>query len=95
MDYISILTFCSAVVSEFMQASSPGHLMNTPFATSQPAQQRGNDEQLHEWRITLALILANRTPRDTEAITALGDVLRNHGWLDAAHIWYSWRKWVT
>lgn len=75
-----------------MQASSPGHLMNTPFASSQPAQQRGNDEQLHEWRITLALILANRTPRDTEAITALGDVLRNHGWLDAAHIWYSWGK---
>lgn len=44
-------------------------------------------DQLVKWRDALAIILANRTPRDLEAMTALGDILREQGWIDAAHIW--------
>jgi hypothetical protein len=31
--------------------------------------------------------MANRTTKDYEAITALGDIMKNHGWINAAHIW--------
>ncbi|KAI8083014.1 Sec23-binding domain of Sec16-domain-containing protein, partial [Halteromyces radiatus] len=44
--------------------------------------------QLDKWQETLGLILANRTTKDFEAITALGDIMKNHGWLNAAHICY-------
>jgi lipopolysaccharide/colanic/teichoic acid biosynthesis glycosyltransferase len=45
-------------------------------------------EKLSHWQDTLALILANRTPRDFEAMTALGDILRDSGLDDASQIWY-------
>lgn len=45
-------------------------------------------EKLSHWQDTLALILANRTPRDIEAMTALGDILRDSGLDDAAQICY-------
>lgn len=43
--------------------------------------------QLTKWRETLAIILANRTARDLEALTAFGDIMRDQGWIEAAHIW--------
>ncbi|KAI9491844.1 Sec23-binding domain of Sec16-domain-containing protein [Zychaea mexicana] len=79
----------AASISEFLPAATPQQRLGTPFGVSpqtQPAQ--ATEDQLQQWRITLTLILANRTPRDTEAITSLGDILRAHGWLDAAHICY-------
>lgn len=42
---------------------------------------------LIKWRETLAIILANRTGRDLEALTAFGDIMRDQGWIEAAHIW--------
>ncbi|KAI9475776.1 MAG: Sec23-binding domain of Sec16-domain-containing protein [Benjaminiella poitrasii] len=44
--------------------------------------------QLVRWRHTLAIILANRTVRDLEALTALGDILKEQGWIEAAHVCY-------
>ena len=75
-------------MSEFLPAAAPQQRLGTPFGVpAQTAPPQATEEQLQEWQITLTLILANRTPRDTEAITSLGDILRAHGWLDAAHIW--------
>jgi hypothetical protein len=58
-----------------------------PFNPAQPLSY--NDEQLAHWQDTLALILANRTPRDMEAITALGDILIDNDFNEAAQIWYA------
>ncbi|KAI7851450.1 Sec23-binding domain of Sec16-domain-containing protein [Circinella umbellata] len=76
-------------MTEFLPAAAPQQRLGTPFGVpAQAAPLQATEEQLQEWQITLTLILANRTPRDTEAITSLGDILRTHGWLDAAHICY-------
>ncbi|ORY95527.1 Sec23-binding domain of Sec16-domain-containing protein [Syncephalastrum racemosum] len=73
-----------AAISEFLHKPS-----NTPFiGAATGGQIQVTDEQLSQWQVTLTLILANRTPHDAEAITALGDILRTHGWLAAAHICY-------
>ncbi|CAG8498209.1 3942_t:CDS:2, partial [Scutellospora calospora] len=45
-------------------------------------------ESLDKWRETLTMILANRTPGDNQAILALGDMLKEFGWIDAAHVCY-------
>ncbi|KAI9363542.1 Sec23-binding domain of Sec16-domain-containing protein [Pilaira anomala] len=61
--------------------------VNTPYglqAVTPPAQL----SQLVKWRDTLAILLANRTPRDLEALTALGDIMKDQGWIDVAHICY-------
>lgn len=78
------------IVSEFLRTPESLQRLHGPFAmsySSSGAAQKSEDEQLTEWQTTLTLILANRTPRDTEAITALGDILMSHGWIEAAHIW--------
>ncbi|KAI7889419.1 Sec23-binding domain of Sec16-domain-containing protein [Mucor mucedo] len=61
--------------------------VNTPYGlqtVTPPAQL----SQLVKWRDTLAIMLANRTPRDIEALTAFGDIMKEQGWLEAAHICY-------
>lgn len=61
--------------------------VNTPYGlqtVTPPAQL----SQLIKWRDTLAILLANRTPRDIEALTAFGDIMKEQGWIDVAHIWY-------
>lgn len=61
--------------------------INTPYGlqtVTPPAQP----SQLIKWRDTLAILLANRTPRDTEALAAFGDIMKEQGWIDAAHICY-------
>lgn len=60
--------------------------VNTPYGlqtVAPPAQL----SQLVKWRDTLAIMLANRTARDIEALTAFGDIMKEQGWLEAAHIW--------
>ncbi|KAI8048772.1 Sec23-binding domain of Sec16-domain-containing protein [Gilbertella persicaria] len=61
--------------------------VHTPYGlkTVTPAIDR---QQLVYWRNTVAIILANRTPKDVEALAALGDILSQQGWLEAAHVCY-------
>ncbi|KAL0089784.1 Sec23-binding domain of Sec16-domain-containing protein [Phycomyces blakesleeanus] len=73
-------------ISEFVKTSDKhvtSHYGATP-TTPSPVSV----DQLRQWRETLLLILANRTPRDVEAITALGDILKAQGWIEAAHFCY-------
>jgi hypothetical protein len=42
---------------------------------------------LGKWRETAAIIIANRAPGDSQALTGLGDTLQANGWLKAAHAW--------
>ncbi|KAI8583790.1 hypothetical protein K450DRAFT_220000 [Umbelopsis ramanniana AG] len=68
------------------------HGFNRPSSAAAPFYPNHSPtldiEKLSHWQDTLALILANRTPRDIEAMTALGDILRDSGLDDAAQIWY-------
>ncbi|KAK9687777.1 hypothetical protein K7432_014656 [Basidiobolus ranarum] len=72
--------------SMFVPAVLPEPL--TPKATSQLSQNSVSIEKLTKWRETIAMILANRTPGDTLALTSFGDLLRSQGWIYAAHICY-------
>ena len=45
-------------------------------------------DNLVKWRETIAMILANRAPGDSQAISALGDMLKEYGLIHAAHAWY-------
>jgi hypothetical protein len=80
------------LVSEFFvadkQRSSLGNdRAQTPdgaLARTLPSLQT---DELCKWQEVLGLIMANRTTKDYEAITALGDIMKNHGWINAAHIW--------
>ena len=46
-------------------------------------------DSLVKWRETIAMILANRVTGDNQAISALGDMLKENGWIHASHIWYA------
>ncbi|RUS28922.1 Sec23-binding domain of Sec16-domain-containing protein [Jimgerdemannia flammicorona] len=75
-----------AAVQEFLhQKSSPVGQFNH---ASQQAHRDNPVDKLSKWKETLALILANRTPKDHDALTALGDLLREYGRIEAAHICY-------
>ncbi|KAM0285190.1 hypothetical protein ACHAQH_001621 [Verticillium albo-atrum] len=58
-------------------------LMNTA-ATAEPAKDALDG--LDKWRETLGLVLSNRSPDDTKALSALGDLLSTYGRAEAAHI---------
>ncbi|CEI87060.1 hypothetical protein RMCBS344292_01480 [Rhizopus microsporus] len=75
----------SAAMKEFILNDI--QYVNAPYcpATAKPIV---DVKQLSRWRDTVAIILANRTLRDSEALTALGDIMKEHGWIDAAHICY-------
>lgn len=79
------------LVSELLVSGQQG--FNRPGSATAPfysSQAPSYDlEKLSHWQDTLALILANRTPRDFEAITALGDILRDSGLDEASQIWYA------
>ncbi|CAG8698294.1 3678_t:CDS:2, partial [Ambispora leptoticha] len=45
-------------------------------------------QSLTKWRETVAMVLANRAPGDSQVITALGDTLKSYGWISASHICY-------
>ncbi|KAG0177208.1 vesicle coat component [Apophysomyces sp. BC1034] len=73
----------AAAMSEFLKTSNQHP--NVPYGNL-PSAPPADETQLSQWRETLTLILANRTSRDTEAITALGDILKSNGWIEAAHL---------
>jgi hypothetical protein len=45
-----------------------------------------NQEALDHWKQVLSLILANRSENDQQAISGLGDLLKETN-LDSAHLW--------
>lgn len=58
-------------------------LMSTT-ATGEPSKDALDG--LDKWRETLCLILSNRSPNDTRAFIALGELLSSYGRAEAAHI---------
>ncbi|KAI8389329.1 Sec23-binding domain of Sec16-domain-containing protein [Blakeslea trispora] len=61
--------------------------VNTTYGL-QTVTPRIDSNQLIHWRTTVAMILANRTARDQEALAALGDLMKQQGWIEVAHICY-------
>lgn len=45
-------------------------------------------ETLKKWQETAAMIIANSSLGDQQALTSLGEVLAANGWYKAAHVWY-------
>ena len=49
-----------------------------------------SQEVLATWAKTAAMILSNpTTPESSAALSALGDQLVAHNWVEAAHVWYA------
>jgi hypothetical protein len=45
-------------------------------------------ESLSKWPEAVAMMLSNNmTIESSSALTALGDCLAHHGWMEAAHVW--------
>ena len=68
----------------------PPQLSITPMTPSFPVIQPLNIPQdvLANWAKTAAMILSNpMTPDCSAALTALGDQLCAHQWVEAAHAW--------
>ncbi|RBQ84965.1 hypothetical protein VDGD_08402 [Verticillium dahliae] len=61
-----------------------GRQLMTTAATAEPAKDALDG--LDKWRETLGLVLSNRSPDDTRALSALGDLLSTYGRAEAAHI---------
>lgn len=74
----------TTAINEFL-ANDVQHI-NTPYGL-QAVTPQADLSQLVKWRDTVAIILANRTARDLEALTAFGDMMKEQGWTEAAHIW--------
>ncbi|KAL0139054.1 Sec23-binding domain of Sec16-domain-containing protein [Mucor lusitanicus] len=75
----------ATAIHEFL-ANDVQHI-NTPYGL-QAVTPQADVSQLVKWRDTVAIILANRTGRDLEALTAFGDMMKEQGWIEAAHICY-------
>ncbi|KAM0324104.1 hypothetical protein ACHAQA_008294 [Verticillium albo-atrum] len=67
-------------------------LMNTT-STTEPAKDALDG--LDKWRETLGLVLSNRSPDDTKALNALGDLLSTYGRAEAAHICFLFARQTT
>ncbi|KAK9766027.1 hypothetical protein K7432_005196 [Basidiobolus ranarum] len=61
---------------------------SSPQLSEQLPRNSTSTAKLSKWRETVAMILANRTAGDSMALTSLGDLLRSHGWTNAAHVCY-------
>jgi hypothetical protein len=48
----------------------------------------GSPAERHEWRRSVAMLLANRNAQDLGHLTAIGDGLLRSGWIEAAHVCY-------
>lgn len=57
-----------------------------------PGPTKNALDGLDRWRETLSLILSNRSPGDTQALVALGQLLTGYGRTEAAHICYIFAK---
>lgn len=75
----------ATAINEFL-VNDVQHI-NTPYGL-QAVTPQADLSQLVKWRDTLAIILANRTGRDLEALAAFGDMMKEQGWIEVAHIWY-------
>lgn len=53
-----------------------------------PGPTKNALDGLDRWRETLSLVLSNRSPGDTQALVALGQLLAGYGRTEAAHICY-------
>ncbi|CAG8519639.1 14042_t:CDS:2 [Acaulospora colombiana] len=86
-------TYSSATIYPNHQVPNPTNNAQYGSPYSSSAASDSPLENLERWRETLAMILANRSPGDNQAITALGDMLKECGWIHAAHIWYEF--WIV
>ncbi|EIW59984.1 uncharacterized protein TRAVEDRAFT_45241 [Trametes versicolor FP-101664 SS1] len=74
-----------------LQIPQPPQLSITPMTPSFPVVQVLNvpQEVLANWAKTAAMMLSNPlTPDTSSALTALGDQLSAHQWVEAAHVCY-------
>lgn len=58
-----------------------------PFAQTKAEARKATTETLENWREIAAMITANRSSGDKEALLSLGDSLVSVGWLCAGHAW--------
>lgn len=75
------------LVNEFIPADKQQNHNLGNHLQQQHHTNQLEENELSKWKETLGLVLSNRTPKDFEAITSLGDILMRHGWIHAAHIW--------
>ncbi|KAI0831400.1 Sec23-binding domain of Sec16-domain-containing protein [Trametes gibbosa] len=74
-----------------LQILQPPQMSVTPITPSFPVVQPLNvpAEVLANWSKTAAMMLSNPlTPDSSSALTALGDQLSTHHWIEAAHVCY-------
>ena len=75
-----------------LQIPQPPATTVTPITPNFPVIQPLNitPEVLMSWAKTAAMILSNpTTPESSAALSALGDQLVAHNWVEAAHVWYA------
>ncbi|TPX10892.1 uncharacterized protein E0L32_008098 [Thyridium curvatum] len=59
------------------------------------ATSKDSLEGLDKWRETLSLVLSNRSPNDTNALRAMGNLLSGYGRAEAAHICFLFARDVS
>ncbi|GES88543.1 Sec23-binding domain of Sec16-domain-containing protein [Rhizophagus clarus] len=94
LPYNNLLTVAQSPVTAMIPTSHYSPNTNAPYVTSKvTALYTSSDhsvplDSLIKWRETIAMILANRAPGDNQAISALGDMLKEYGWIHASHVCY-------
>ncbi|KAH7107114.1 Sec23-binding domain of Sec16-domain-containing protein [Auriculariales sp. MPI-PUGE-AT-0066] len=77
--------------SDSLAATTLSPLGPTPMTAnfSQPAIPTNiSADILGKWQDIAATIVSNRVPGDSNGLTALGDTLTDHKWIEAAHVCY-------
>ncbi|CAB4447046.1 unnamed protein product [Rhizophagus irregularis] len=95
LPYNNLLTVAQSPVTAMIPKSHYSPNTNAPYVVSNvttPYTSLSDHstplDSLVKWRETIAMILANRAPGDNQAISALGDMLKEYGWIHASHICY-------
>lgn len=73
-----------------LQVQTPVAPIITPRTPNFPVMQPSvHAEALSNWAETAAMIISSPlTPETSGALTALGDQLLSHNWVEAAHSWF-------